>query len=107
MPTEKRMLRRSLEEWVAAVGIRPRTVGEFEDSALLKFFGREGAGVFASPTSVERDVCRIFGVTVVGRVESVRERYYAISVERKLRHPAIIALLEHSKRTLMPEGKRG
>ncbi|MBA4015579.1 MAG: LysR family transcriptional regulator [Pirellula sp.] len=101
LPTDNTMLRRSLEEWFAATGIRPRIVGEFEDSALLKFFGRGGTGVFASPTSVEDDVCRVFGVRAVGRTDAVRERFYAISVERKLRHPSIIALLEHSKQSLI------
>ncbi len=101
MPTDNTMLRRSLEEWFAATGIRPRIVGEFEDSALMKFFGRGAAGVFASPTSVEDDVCRVFGVRTVGRTDAVRERFFAISVERKLRHPTIIALLEHSKQSLI------
>jgi len=102
LPTDNTMLRRSLEQWFDSLNIRPQIIAEFEDSALLKFFGSEGTGVFASPTAVEQDVCRVFGVQVVGRIESVRERFYAISIERKVRHPAVVALLEHARRTFVP-----
>lgn len=101
LPTDNTVLRRSLDDWFAATGIRPRVVAEFEDSALLKFFGGGGQGVFASPTSVEKDVCRLFGVRVVGRIDEIRERFYAISTERRLRNPAVMTLLENSQRTLM------
>lgn len=101
LPTENTMLRRALDDWFAAAEIRPSIIGEFEDSALLKFAGREGTGIFACPTSVELDVRRLFTARVVGRTEQVRERFYAISVERRLRHPAVLTLLEHSQKTLM------
>ena len=101
LPTENTVLRRSLDDWFASTGIRPQVVAEFEDSALLKYFGRGGQGVFASPTSVEKDVCRLFGVRVVGRINEIRERFYAISTERRLRNPAVMTILENSQRTLM------
>jgi len=92
LPASTTALRQSLEQWFDSQGIRPVIVGEFDDSALLKVFGQTGAGLFASPTVIEREVRRQYGVRVVGRLESVRERYYAISVERKVKHPAVIAI---------------
>ncbi|MBN8628045.1 MAG: transcriptional activator NhaR [Planctomycetes bacterium] len=106
LPTDNTMLRRSLEEWFASEDLHPQVVGEFEDSALLKFFGREGTGIFASPTSVEEDVGRVFSVRVLGRIEAVRERFYAISVERRLRHPALVKLLEQSRHDLISSHDR-
>jgi LysR family transcriptional activator of nhaA len=101
LPTENTVLRRSLNDWFTAADIRPQIVAEFEDSALLKFVAAGGVGLFASPTSVERDVCRTFGVKIVGRIPALRERFYAISAERRLRNPAVVTLLEHSQQTLI------
>ncbi len=101
LPTENTTLRRSLDDWFAARDLRPRIVAEFDDGALLKLFGGGGAGVFAAPTSVEADVARAFGVRIIGRIDEIRERFYAISAERRLTNPAVAALLEHSQKTLM------
>lgn len=101
LPTENTTLRRSLNDWFAARDLRPRIVAEFDDGALLKLFGGGGAGVFAAPTSVEADVARAFGVRIIGRIDEIRERFYAISAERRLTNPAVAALLEHSQKTLM------
>jgi len=72
-------------------------VGEFDDTALLKAFGRRGLGFFAAPSIIAEEVCQQFRVAVVGRTEDVRERYYAVSVERRLRHPAVVALAEAAR----------
>ncbi len=64
------------------------------DSALLDAFGRRGLGLFAAPAAIEREGCAELQVQPVGRTEEVRERYYAISVERRLRHPAVVAIAE-------------
>lgn len=101
LPTENTVLRRSLNDWFAAAEIRPHVIAEFEDSALMKFVAAGGVGLFASPTSVEQDVCRTFGVKVVGRIPEIRERFYAITAERRLRNPAVMTLLEHSQQTLI------
>ncbi len=85
-------LRRALEQWLERQQCRPRIVGEFEDSALMQAFGREGVGIFPIPRVVEREVCRQYGVRVVGRLPEVRERFYAISAERRLKHPAVVAI---------------
>jgi LysR family transcriptional regulator, transcriptional activator of nhaA len=72
--------------------IWPRVAGEFDDPALMKTFGEAGAGVFAAPSVIEREVCTQYRVALVGRLEGVRERFYAITVERRLRHPAVVAI---------------
>ncbi len=92
LPGAPSAVRRSLERWFGAQDIQPRMVAEFDDSALAKDFGRQGLGIFAAPTVIEAEVVRDFGVRVVGRVEAVRHQFYAISVERKIRHPAVAAI---------------
>jgi LysR family transcriptional activator of nhaA len=91
------VLRRSLEQWFEAEGIRPVVRGEFADPTLLKVFGQNGAGLFAVRSAVERETRRQFRVRLLGRVESIRERFYAISLERKLKHPAVIAITEAAR----------
>jgi LysR family transcriptional regulator, transcriptional activator of nhaA len=100
LPGGNTALRRSLEQWFDDQGIRPLVRAEFTDSALLKAFGGFGDGVFAAPTAVEDEVQRMYGVSVVGREESVRERVYAISVEKRLKNPAVVAISQAAKRTL-------
>ena len=92
LPTEGSSLRRSLDQWFDAEGLRPRVVGEIEDSALLKVFGQAGVGLFPAPVAIEAEVRAQFGVKLVGRVDAVKERFYALSAERKLKHPAVVAI---------------
>ena len=92
LPTTNTAFRRALEQWFEVEDLHPLVIGEFEDSALLKAFGESGRAVFPAPTAIEREVCRHYGVAVVGRTPKVRERYYAISVERRLKHPAVLAI---------------
>jgi LysR family transcriptional activator of nhaA len=75
-------------------------VAEFEDGALLNVFGRDGVGIFPSPSVIEKEVGRQYGAVPLGLAEGVRERYYAISVERRLRHPAIVAITETARADL-------
>lgn len=100
MPDSRTTLRRSLEAWFNEQGIRPRVRAEFADSALLSVFGQIGAGFFAAPTVIEEDLRRQHRVQVVGRIEAVRERFYAISVERKIRNPAVAVMAEAAKKSL-------
>lgn len=97
LPADNTTLRRSFDQWFEDEGIRPMITGEFEDSALLKVFGQAGAGLFAAPSVIEAEVRRQYGVQVVGRTEALRERFYAISVERKLKHPAVVAISEAAR----------
>jgi len=92
LPLEHLPLRRALDQWFDRAGIKPKVIGEFEDSALLSAFGRDGVGAFAAPTATHDDLTRHFGVEHVGDVPGAQERYYAISVERRLKHPATVAI---------------
>ena len=105
LPTAESALRRSLDQWLSGQGLRPRVAGEFDDSALMTVFGQEGAGVFPAPTVIEADVRRLFGVAVVGRAEAVRERFYAISVEKRLKHPAVVALSDRARQGLFADAR--
>ena len=98
LPSETSALRRALDAWFDRNGVRPRIVGEFDDSALLKAFGEAGAGAFAAPSVLEAPIRDQYGVQLVARVDELRERFWAISVERKLQHPAIVAI-SHAART--------
>jgi len=100
LPTENTTLRRSLEQWFEAQAIRPVIVSEFDDSALLKVFGQAGLGIFAAPSIIEAEIRRQFRVQRIGQTDDVRERFYAISVERKLKHPAVVAISESARRKL-------
>ena len=100
MPMGDSVLGRSLEQWFDDTGIRPRIRGEFADSALLKAFGGEGEGMFAAPTVVEEEVRQAYGVGVVGRAEGLRERFYAITVQKRLQHPAVVAICKAARKTL-------
>jgi LysR family transcriptional activator of nhaA len=92
LPTEGSVLRRSLDAWFEQRGLRPLVVGEFEDSALLKTFASEGAGLFVGPAAIEREIRAQYGVKSVGSLDGVVERFYAISAERRLKHPAVVAI---------------
>jgi len=100
LPTQNTTLRRALEAWFEAQSISPTVLHEFEDCAILKVFGQHGEGLFASPTVIEEEVCRQYGVSVVGRVESISEKFYAISIERRLKHPAVLYITESAKANL-------
>jgi LysR family transcriptional activator of nhaA len=100
LPYGNTALRRSLEQWFDDRGIRPHIRGEFADSGLMKVFAASGDGIFAVPAAVEADVKRMYGVSVVGREKSIRERFYAISVEKRIKHPAVMAITKAARRTL-------
>jgi LysR family transcriptional activator of nhaA len=100
LPAQTSAVRRALDAWLEGKGIRPVLVAEFQDSALLKVFGQRGLGVFVSPTAIEREVCRQYDVTVLGRTEEIKERFFAISVERKLKHPGVVAIAQAARTEL-------
>ena len=91
-------LRRDLDSWFEAEGLRPDPAGEFDDSALLEAFGARGMGIFAVPEIIEKEITHEHSLTALGRVGDVRGRYHAISVERRLRHPAVVAIAEAARR---------
>lgn len=104
IPTANTTLRRSLDQWFSGEGIRPQVVAEIADSSLLKTFGQAGVGAFPAPSAVELEVGRQYRVEAVGRVETIVERFYAISVERRLKHPAVVAITEAARVELFTRG---
>ncbi len=100
MPTTSSALRRMLEQWFEQETIKPVVVAEFEDRALMKAFGEAGTGIFTSPTAVENDVVSKYGVRVIGRTADIKERFYAISAERRIKHPAVSAITETARSEL-------
>lgn len=100
MPTASSALRRSLEQWLERQEVKPLFVAEFEDRALMKAFGEAGAGVFTTPTAVEEDVIAKYGVSVIGRTDDIKERFYAISAERRIKHPAVSVITEAARNSL-------
>lgn len=92
LPTSNTPLRRDIDDWLEKQDLRPRVLGEFEDTALMKVFAQGAPAVFPAPAAIEQDICRFYEVKVVGRTSAVRERYYAISAERRLKHPGVVAI---------------
>jgi LysR family transcriptional activator of nhaA len=101
LPTSNAMLRRQMDEWLARHGLRPTLIGEFEDSATLKTFGQEGYGLFPGSTVMEEEICRQYRVQVVGQLNSLKQHFYAITVERRLTHPAVLAVVRSARRELL------
>ncbi|MFO0888961.1 MAG: transcriptional activator NhaR [Isosphaeraceae bacterium] len=100
VPTENTALRRGLEQWFESEGIHPDIRGEFEDSALMKVFGQDGLGIFPNPAVSSAAIQSQLGVSEVGEIGSVKERVYAITVQRKLKHPAIALICDSARRNL-------
>ena len=100
LPGEEVAIRPRLVQWLESQQLRPRIVGEFDDSALLKAFGQGGAGLFVAPTAIAAYVCRQYGVLALGRIDAVVEKFYAITTERRLRHPATVAMSEAARRDI-------
>jgi LysR family transcriptional activator of nhaA len=100
MPTPGTAVRRSLDQWFESLDIRPRVIGEFDDSELRWEFGATGIGVFSAPLVLETHLARLYNVQRIGWVPSVLSTFYAISVERKLKHPAAVAICEAARTTL-------
>lgn len=100
LPTDNTALRRALDEWFEATKIHPAVIGEFDDSALLKVFGETGRALFPAPTAIEREVLKQYHVALVGRADTVRSHFYAVSVERRLKHPAVVAIADGARKKL-------
>ena len=94
VPSEGTSIRSSLQRWFTDHEIQPEVAAEFDDTALLKVFAQAGAGVFAISDVIADEVCEQHDVRVVLRVPEIREKFYAISIERRLKHPAVVAISE-------------
>ena len=100
IPSETNLVQAKLLEWLDSQHIYPRIVGEFDDSALMKVFGQAGKGIFIIPTPIATEVAKQYGVRIIGSTEDVHEQYYAISVERRISHPAVSAITETAREWL-------
>lgn len=109
LPTDRSPNRRVLDTWFLQEGITPRIVGEFDDSALVKSFVQGGAGVFAAPSAIESEIMRQYKVRVVGRTSAMHARFYVLSMERTISHPAVKAITERARAGLFsePPGRPG
>ena len=92
LPTPNSALRRDLDAWFDRKGIKPELIGEFEDPALMKAVGADSDAVFPAPLAIAEDVRRMYDVALIGRTADVQERYYALSAERRLTHPGVLAI---------------
>jgi LysR family transcriptional activator of nhaA len=90
-----------LLKWLDRRRIQPKIAGEFDDSALMKAFGQAGTGIFIVPTPIAAEVCNQFHVEIVGQTEELTKHFYAISVERRISHPAVAAVTEAAKEWLV------
>ena len=97
VPGSTASVRQQLEGWFAQHQIAPVVVGEFDDAALMKAFGREGQGVFMAPSLLEDETCTQFGVSVIGSTVELVEEFYAVSIERRITHPCVLAITDAAR----------
>ena len=93
-------IRPELERWLTRHHIQPRIIGEFDDVALMKAFGREGRGVFMAPAVLEDETMAQFGVEVIGRTDELVEEFFAVSIERRITHPCVVAITDAARKQL-------
>ena len=101
LPTSNATLRRLVDAWLVRKKLHPNIVGEFEDSATLKAIGHDGHGIFPGSTVMEKEICRQYQVRALGRLDGVKQDFYAITVARKLEHPAVRAIVEAARQELL------
>lgn len=94
MPGDDFTFQQKLQAWFESQKIYPRVVGEFDDGALLKSFGQAGAGFFAAPQAISAYICAQYAVQEIGQIDAVTEQIYAITTERRLTHPAVMAIVQ-------------
>jgi LysR family transcriptional activator of nhaA len=104
LPSSGNQLRSGLDRWLGKHRLHPRMVAEFDDSALMKAFGQAGAGIFIAPAAIEAEVEWQYQVNAIGRIEAVKEHFYAISIERRVTHPVVSAVMEAARETLFVDG---
>ncbi|MFZ5492763.1 MAG: transcriptional activator NhaR [Pseudomonadota bacterium] len=100
LPAPRGALRGAIDHWLDRHDIRPQIAGEFDDASLMMSFGQAGAGIFVGPSAVADDIARQYGVLPIGTADEIRERFYAISTERRVRHPAVRIVTEGARRGL-------
>jgi len=96
-PTVDVPVRSTLDRWLEKNKLRPRVVGEFDDSALMKAFGKRELGIFIGPTVIESEIETQYDAKAIGRTKEIVEEFFAISVERRVKHPCVVAIAEASR----------
>ncbi len=100
LPTNQYAIRHLIDGWLQQQDIHPVVFGQFDDSALMKSFGQAGIGVFFMSSTIEEEICNNFNVRVIGRIDDIKQKFYAISVERKVKHPAVAAICDSARKSL-------
>ena len=100
LPSPHSALRRRLDEWFDSNSIVPQIVGEIDDSALLKAFGEAGYGLFAGPSGIDEEICKMYSMTVIGRTDAITEQFFAISPERRIKHPSVVRIIDAARTQL-------
>lgn len=100
IPGSQASVRQQLEAWLTRHGVQARIVGEFDDGALMTAFAREGRGIFMAPSVTEAETIQQFGVKVIGRSQELREEFYAVSVEKRITHPCVVAITDAARTAL-------
>ena len=103
LPGKGTQLRSGIDQWRDKNRVHPQIVAEFDDSALMKAFGQQGAGIFIAPAAIEKEVEVQYQVSTIGKIEQVKEQFYAISVERRIYHPVVSAIMEAARETLFSD----
>ncbi len=106
LPSSGTQLRAGIDQYLNKLHIHPRVIAEFDDSALMKAFGKEGAGIFIAPAVIETEVELQYEVSTIGRIDEVKEHFYAITVERKVKHPVVSAVMEATRESLFVGNKK-
>jgi len=107
LPGDKAAIHGLLEDWFAEQQIRPHVIGKFDDTTLMKSFGKAGVGIFPSPLVMADEIGQQYGARMIGIAPEVLLSYYAISIERRLTHPAVKAVSEAAKQTLFAVADAG
>lgn len=102
LPGEHTALRRNVTQWLHQIDVEPVVIGEIDDTALLKVFAEAGLGFIPAPLAIQEEIERQFGLRLLMEIPNATERFYAITAERKLKHPAVVAISEVAKGSLFP-----
>lgn len=103
VPTKQYSIRQLFDSWLTEQNIYPMIHGQFDDSALMKSFGQAGMGIFFMPSIIADEVCHNFNVKAIGEITEMQQKFYAISAERKVKHPAVAAICDSARHTLFVE----
>ena len=106
LPSRNTALRKTMDEWFNSLGIQPSVVGEFDDFALIRTFAEEGQGILSAPSALDQEMREHYRFQLLGRTQAVHARYYAISVERKIKHPAVVAIADLGRQNLFSRPQR-